>query len=64
MKLTKEEHDAIAVLSRNGWQVVYGAHLEDWDEGQSIKNQYGDADAIETRSDIAVILVGSPATPE
>lgn len=64
MGLTHEEKQALDTLVRHGWQVVYGAHLEDWDEGQHILNQYGDPDSMEVRSDVAVIRVEMPAKPE
>ena len=54
-KLSSKEQAAIEILREHGWQTITGAHLEDWDEGQSVKTEYCDDEAIDVRSDIAII---------
>jgi len=53
-ELSQKEKDAIKVLEEAGWQIITGAHLEDWDEGQIVKTEYNNED-IEVRSEIAII---------
>jgi len=53
--LSDKEKEAIEILISCGWQRLDGAHLEDWDEGQSVKTEYCDDEAIDVRSDIAII---------
>ena len=54
--LSDKEQKAIEVLKECGWQVITGAHLEDWDEGQTIKVN-GEDEGMAVRSNIAIIKV-------
>jgi len=55
--LTDKEQQAVEMLKDCGWQVIVGAHLEDWNEGQIIKTKYRDDESLEVRSEIAIIKV-------
>jgi len=55
-KLSAIEQKAIDVLKSCGWQIVTGPHLEDWDEGLTIKAG-GYDDAKDARVDIAIVKV-------
>ena len=48
--LSEREQQALKILESCGWEVVTGAHLEDWDEGQVVGG-----DSMECRSELAVI---------
>ena len=55
--LSSKEQEAIEVLKSFGWQVITGAHLEDWDEGITVKTEYRDDERITVRSEIAIIKI-------
>ena len=57
MMLSDEEQSAIKVLKGYGWQIVTGAHLEDWDEGVTVKTEHRDDEGLKVRSKIAIIKV-------
>jgi len=53
-ELSEKEREAIKILKDCGWQTTTGAHLEDWDEGQTVKTRYRDDEHLEVRSEIAI----------
>jgi len=55
--LSDQEQQAIEILKEYGWQMILGAHLEDWDEGQSILTGNDSIETIEARSTMAIIKV-------
>ena len=55
--LIDQEQKAIEALKECGWQIIKGAHLEDWDEGQSILTGNDSIETIEARSTMAIIKV-------
>ena len=52
--LSDKEQQAIETLESYGWQVINGAHLEDWDEGQSVLID-SRKENMKVRSSIAII---------
>ena len=54
------EDEAIKVLKSFGWQIVTGAHLEDWNEGETIVSGNGFVKSDEVRSDVAIVKIDYP----
>ena len=53
------EDEAIEVLKSFGWQIVTGAHLEDWNEGETVVDENGWVESMQVRSDIAIVKINS-----
>lgn len=53
------EDEAIEVLKSFGWQILTGAHLEDWNEGETVIDENGWIESMQVRSDIAIVKINS-----
>jgi len=54
--LSDKEKEAIEILKSCGWQRIDGAHLEDWDEKPTIRDDDG-YEISKIRSTVAIIKV-------